>query len=133
VRSELLPGESIVKQGRVRLESGAEPLSGHLYLTTRRLVFESYWFEAHPGATTVDLEDIAQVGKPWARFLNLAPLVPNSVTIETQDGRRYRFVCAGRDGWSSAIQCARARSTLHGVSPSSLTRLGGASDLAPAP
>ena len=133
MRSALLVGESILKQGRVRLANGAEPLSGHLYLTTRRLVFESYWYEVHPGATAIALEDMACIRKAWVWLSNLVPLVRTSVTIETLDSRRYLFVCARRDGWSSAIQCVRARGTLHGASPSSLPGLGCASGLAPAP
>jgi len=97
MNTNLLNGESIIKEGKANLQRGIETVGGHLYLTTQRLIFESYKFNIQRGNTIIDLGNINEVTKCWTKFLNLIPLFPNSIKVETRDDKQYKFVCFGRE------------------------------------
>jgi hypothetical protein len=103
-----LPDETSLKDGAANLQRGIETVGGWLYLTNRRLVFESHAFNIQTGATIIPLASITGVRKCWTKFLNLIPIFPNSVAVSTKEGKEYRFVTFGRQAWIEAIEDQRA-------------------------
>lgn len=108
MNTTLAPNETIVKNGAANLQRRIETVGGKLYLTNRRLIFESHAFNVQRGATSIPLGDIASVAKCWTKFLNLIPLTPNSLAVTTTQGQEHRLVLFGRDAWASAIAGAKA-------------------------
>jgi hypothetical protein len=100
--------ETILKDGPANLQRGAETVGGKVYLTSRRLVFEAHKFNLQRGATEIPLGDISSVARCWTKFLNLIPVLPNSLAVTTTQGEEYRFVLFGRDAWEEAISRAKA-------------------------
>ena len=104
MKTPLQDGETIVKEGRANLQRGIETVGGKLYLSPRRLIFESHRLNVQTGATSILLDDVAGLSKCWTKFLNLIPLLPNSIAVTSRDGRQYRFVVPDRTGWIDAIK-----------------------------
>jgi len=103
MKTPLLPGETVIKDGAANLQRGVETVGGRIHLTSRRLVFESHAVNIQTGNTIIPLESITGVRKCWTRFLNLIPLFPNSVAIATKEGKEYSFVMSDRQSWIDAI------------------------------
>ncbi len=103
MNTKLIEGEAIKKQGGANLQRGWETVGGHLYLTNKRLIFESHSVNIQTGTSITSLTDIVSVTKCWTKFLNKYPLLPNSIRIETKAGNEYKFVCYNREKWISAI------------------------------
>ena len=104
MKTSLLAGETFVKDGAANLQRGIETVGGRLHLTSQRLIFESHAFNIQTGATIIPLTSITGIGKCWTKFLNLIPLFPNSLAVTTREGKEYRFVTFGREGWMDAIE-----------------------------
>lgn len=104
MKTILSSDETIKRQAPANLQRGWESVGGHLYLTNERLVFESHAFNVQSGTTTLDLVGIKDVTKCWTRFLNLFPIAPNSIKVETKDGFNLKFVVYNRDKWISEIR-----------------------------
>src|SRR3954451_16880617 len=102
-QTPLQPGEALIKESRANLQRGIESVGGHLYLTDRRLIFESHRFNVQAGATEIPLGDITGVRKVWTTFLGAIPLPPNSIAVTTAGGQEHRIVCSKRDEWIAAI------------------------------
>ena len=109
MKTQLIAGETIVKESAANHQRGIETVGGKLFLTTQRLVFESHDFNFQIGSTVIALRDIAGVEPAWTRFLNLIPLMPNSIKVATRDGREHSFVVFGRGEWIRAIKIQSAR------------------------
>jgi len=109
MKAQLDAGETIVKVGIANHQRGAESVGGKLYLTTQRLVFESHDFNIQTGSTVIDLRDVARVEPAWTKFLNLIPLMPNSIKVITKAGQEHSFVVFGRDKWIRTIEGQDAR------------------------
>jgi GRAM domain len=107
MNTSLMPGENLVRESRANLQRGPETVGGHLYLTDRRLIFESHRFNVQRGSTIVPLSDVVAVTPMWTRFLNLIPLLPNSIRIRTRTGEEHRIVCTKRGDWMAAIERAK--------------------------
>jgi hypothetical protein len=104
LKTSLEPGEIIVEQGRANAQRGAESVGGWLYLTDRRLIFESHSLNVQTGETIIPRDQIASVTKEWTRFLNRIPLAPNSIEVHLRGEESYRFVVNGRKSWIAAIE-----------------------------
>ena len=50
-----------------------------------------------------DLSNIDSTAKVWTKFLNLIPLIPNSLAINSKTGEEYKFVLFGRNAWEVKI------------------------------
>ena len=103
----LEPGETPVKDGRANLMRGVEGVGGRLYLTDRRLVFESHGLNVQRGPALVSLSDVAGLSKVWTRVFGAIPLAPNGLAVRSVDGQELRFVVSGRSKWIEAIETAR--------------------------
>lgn len=106
-QTPLQPGEALIKESRANLQRGMESVGGHLYLTDRRLIFESHKFNVQRGPTEIALADVADVRKAWTKFLGVIPLAPNSIAITTAGGQDQRIVCNKRGEWLDAIRSQR--------------------------
>jgi GRAM domain-containing protein len=100
----LQPGEVVVKESRANLQRGLESVGGHLYLTNRRLIFESHKFNVQRGTSEIPLSDITDVRKAWTKFLGVLPLAPRSIAVTTTSGQQHRIVCNKRDEWIDAVR-----------------------------
>ena len=103
-QAPLQPDEVLVKESRANLQRGVESVGGHLYLTNRRLIFESHRFNVQRGATEIPLSDVAEIRKVWTKFLGVIPTAPNSIALTTAGGQEHRIVCNKRDEWIEAIR-----------------------------
>jgi hypothetical protein len=104
MHTDLGGGERIVHQSGANLQRGIETVGGHLFLTTRRLIFEAHRFNVQTGRTIIPLRDVEDVWKCWTKFLGLIPIFPNSLAVETARGKTYKFVLFGRDAWIRLIR-----------------------------
>lgn len=91
MKTELLDGEQLLADGLANLFRGWEGVGGRLYVTNRRVIFESHMVNIRRGVTEIPLADIEEV-----RPRNNLWVIPNGMEIETRDGIRYRFVVWGR-------------------------------------
>lgn len=107
VNTALDSNEVLLKQGPANLQRDIETVGGRLYLTNTRLIFESHGFNVQCGVTLLPLSDIVSITKCWTKFLNLIPLLPNSLAVVTTSGQDFRFVLFGRTAWASAIANAK--------------------------
>ena len=99
----LNPNEKLLREGAASLQRGVETVGGKLFLTDQRLLFQSHAFNIQTGSTEIPLPQVRSTRPCWTRFLNVVPLFPNSLAIETSSGTAYRFVLFGRKAWASAI------------------------------
>jgi hypothetical protein len=106
LETRLQKGETVIKEGRANLQRGIEAVGGKLYLSSRRLIFESHRFSVQTGDISIPLDDVALVRKCWTKFLNLIPLFPNSIGVTVREGTQHRIVVTDRDSWVEAIEAA---------------------------
>lgn len=109
MKTPLLVNEQITKQGVANLQRGIETVGGKLYLTNQRLVFEAHRFNAQTGAMIIPITSIADVRATWTKFLNLIPLIPNSIAVSTRTNQDYCLVVSNRKAWISAIAEQRSK------------------------
>ena len=109
MKSELLPGERVLKEGIVDMKKGLEAVSGKLYLTNQRLIHELSKLAIQRGVTVIPCSSVTGVRKSWVKMLNLIPIAPWSFTVSTAEGKDYEFIHAfKRRAWIDAIQIATA-------------------------
>jgi hypothetical protein len=104
MNTDLGDGEKILLRSDANLQRGIETVGGQLFLTTRRLVFESHRLNVKTGRTIIQLRDVEDVWKTWTKFLGLIPIFPNTLAVSTEAGKTYRFVMFGRDKWVRLIR-----------------------------
>ena len=92
MKTEFLDGEELLADKMANLFRGWEGVGGRLYVTNRRVIFESHFLNIRHGVTVLPLTEIEDV-----RPRNNLWVIPNGMEIETRDGVRYRFVTWGRD------------------------------------
>lgn len=107
MKTELRPGERLLREGPANLQRGWETVGGKLFLTSERLVFESHAFNVQRGVTEIPVAEVTDARPVWTRFLGLLPLFPNSLAVTTKAGAEHRFVLFDRMGWAEAIDAAR--------------------------
>jgi hypothetical protein len=102
--SDLWPGERGLAEASATLYGGWRNVnrmnvSGLLYVTNRRLIFEPVGFSLQTGCTAIPFENIAVV-----RPRNSLWVIPDGMEIETRDGSRYHFKVWSRDRLIGMIQ-----------------------------
>ena len=108
-KSELEPGESVLKQGRANLQHGAETAGGRLFLTDRRLLFEAHIFNAQRGGDEIQLSQISEMEPAWTKFFGVIPVVPSTLSVRTEGGTEHNLVVRRRRTWMRAIEDARGQ------------------------
>ncbi len=79
-------------------------MGGRLYLTDRRLAFQSHAFNVQTGEMEIPLVNLLSLRLCWTKFLGHIPIFPNSLEVKTSTGEEYRFVVNARQAWADAIQ-----------------------------
>lgn len=100
---ELAAGETLLREGAANLQRGMEAVGGYLFLTDRRLLFRSHGFNVQDGDTEIPLARIHGARPCWTRLFGVLPLVPNSLSVATDEGH-YRFVLFSRRQWLVTIE-----------------------------
>jgi hypothetical protein len=95
-------------EARANMRRGAEHVGGRLFLTDRRLIFESHAFNIQRGSTEIPIAGISELRKAWTRFLGTMPLAPTTMVVTDHEGMEHEFVVRGRSEWIDEIQRARA-------------------------
>jgi hypothetical protein len=109
-KTELAPGESVLKSGRANLRRGAETVGGRLFLTDRRLIFEAHIFNAQRGGDQIQLSQIEEMEPSWTRLFGVIPVAPGAVCVRMDGGSQHHLVVRGRRNWIQAVQDAQAES-----------------------
>ena len=104
MKTELNQSEELIKKGGGNLQKGIETVDGYLYLTNQRLIFEAHAINVQGGNAIIDLSDIESTKKCWTKILNVIPIMPNSLAVNTKTGDEYRFVLFGRGAWQEKIK-----------------------------
>jgi hypothetical protein len=98
----LRPDERFIREGAANMQRGLETVGGWLYLTDKRILFESHRFNMQTGPTEISLSDVMTARPAWTRFLGFLPIFPNSLVISAGE-KEYSFVLSGREQWASTI------------------------------
>jgi hypothetical protein len=106
-KTELEAGESVVKEARANMRRGAEHVGGRLFLTDRRLIFESHALNVQRGTTEIPTAGISELRKAWTRFLGAMPLAPTTLVVTDREGTEHEFVVRGRPEWIGEIERVR--------------------------
>ncbi len=111
MKTPLLVGEQLIKEGPANCQRGPESVGGRLFCTNQRLIFESHAFNLQTGATIVELTQIVAAKPVWTKILGVIPLVPNSLEVQLRDGTSQSFVAFGRSDWITTIERLRSGAT----------------------
>ena len=107
MNTRLLDAEKIVMDGAANLQRNAEQVGGKLYLTDQRLIFESHGQNIQKGDSIIPLPTIRGCTPCWTKILGIIPLIPNSLAVQTADGKQFRFVLFNRRRWMEQIERMR--------------------------
>jgi hypothetical protein len=113
MKTKFFEGETLLKKGVASQKKGMEVMTGRLYLTDRRVIFESSLFNVQAGITIIPLPSVHMVEKGWSRSFGFLPTVPNIVRIHTKTGKYYNFALfmLDRGKWFQAIKKELANQT----------------------
>ena len=106
MKTQLRPGEQVVKQSLGNMKRGLQNIGGKLYLTTQRVIFEPHVFNIHSTIIAIELGQISSATATWTTLLGV-PLVPNAVQVESPTGQACRFAVFNRQQWAGAIEWQR--------------------------
>ena len=121
MKTELDTNEALIKKSAANLQKGIETVGGYLYLTNQRLIFEAHAINFQGGTTIIHLSNIVSIEKIWTKFLNLVPIMPNSLAVNaklytgSQHVEAFKFVLFGRSAWEIIINESIQTSTKTGV------------------
>jgi GRAM domain len=105
----LEPDETLLAEVYANLWRGWEAVGGKLFVTDRRIRFESHPLNVQCGATEILLSEVKAV----SRCTNLGWL-PNGLLVETTEARTHRFVVWNRQQLLGLIQMAMTKTQAHG-------------------
>lgn len=91
-------GEQLVRKGPANLFRGIESVGGRLFLTDRRVIFQSHKVNVQGGLDEWRLDAITNVKPAWTMLI-----VPNGLLLYLADGTRKRFVVWQRGEWAREI------------------------------
>jgi hypothetical protein len=104
LKTDLLPDETLLKDGAANLHRGLDVVGGWLYMTDRRLIFEATPLNFDRSTTIIELPSITGTQKCWTLLWGSIPIFPNAFAVFTTDGKEYRFVSSSRQAWIEAIE-----------------------------
>jgi hypothetical protein len=91
---ELELDEQIQIEGPASLFRGMEGVGGKIFLTNKKLIFNSHKINIQRGRTNIEYSNIKEVNKR-----KTAKLINNGLKVITQSGEEYDFVVNDRDLW----------------------------------
>lgn len=95
---ELAHDEKLVMDGWANHFVGSLSDSGHMFLTTQRLIFHAHRINLFGQHGTLPVADIREM---------LPGRVPTELTLVLADGSRHRFAVWHRRRWMRAIEAVR--------------------------
>lgn len=107
--TESLTDEGFIMKGPASMGSRDEKSGGMLYLTNRRLIFESHRPDGQNQCIVIALEDIDTVAAGWSKLFKLIPIAPNAMSINTAQGNSYHLLLFGRHQWAASIEHAKVQ------------------------
>jgi hypothetical protein len=99
----LEPGETVTMSGRAQQQYNLTLLSGDLYLTDQRLIWESDSFDGLTFTSIVPLSVVKETRSGWHRLLQFLRHAPRGIELATDPGAKYLFVMDRKAGWRAAI------------------------------
>jgi hypothetical protein len=102
----ILNGEETIRDGPANLQWGWEAVGGWLAVSPGWLGFSAHGVRISRRAVglLIPTSSIREVRPCWTRLLGLLPVLPNSIAIETDEERVYRFVVEDRQRWLKVIR-----------------------------
>ncbi|WP_194851853.1 GRAM domain-containing protein [Nonlabens antarcticus] len=91
---ELEPDEAIQIEGPANLFRGMEGVGGKLFLTNKKVIFNSHKLNIQKGQTNILYTDIEEIQERKTGFI-----VNNGIRIRTVDEIEYDFVVNSREQW----------------------------------
>ena len=122
-----LPDEGLIMKGPVSMGGRNQKSGGMLYLTNRRLIFESHRPDGQDECIAIALESIDAIKAGLSKIFNLIPIAPNAMSIKTAQGRDYHLLLFGRHQWVASIEHAQ-RQLIAPAHNSQTEDVGGDSD-----
>lgn len=96
---ELHEDEVIEAEGPANLFRKMEGVGGKLFLTNRRLVFNSHKLNIQKGATIIHFSEVESVHPR-----KTTGIIDNGISVKLKSGEDYKFVINDRNTWLSEIQ-----------------------------
>ena len=94
IKPELTENENIEIEGPANLFRGFEGVGGKLFITNKKLIFNSHKINIQKGQTDIPYENISEIIKR-----KTAKLIDNGIRIKTNDGNEFNFVVNEREQW----------------------------------
>ncbi len=98
MRTILIPGETVLREGSANHFKNGEAVGGQFYLTTHRLIFESHAVNFQPHDVYYDRRDI--LGGKKVGMLT-------KVELQMRDGSKEQFVVFKREAWLAELLQAK--------------------------
>ncbi len=105
----LEPGEKLMAKVPANLWRGWEAVGGKLYITDRRMRFETHPYNVQVGPAEILMSEVKAVSR-----VNNLGLVPNGLLVETTKRGCYQFVVWNRQRLIGLILMAMSKSEGHG-------------------
>jgi len=97
---ELTENETIIKEDGANLfHNFFNAIGGKLFLTEKRLIFNSHKFNLPNSTITIQLEDISEIIER-----KTIGIINNGLRIKTKNGLRYDFVVNDRNNWIEKLK-----------------------------
>jgi hypothetical protein len=96
-------GEAVVMSGRAQQQYNLTLLSGDLYLTDQRLIWESDLVDGLTLTSVIPLGLIKETKSGWDRLLQFIRNAPRGMELFAELGAKYFFVLEREAGWREAI------------------------------
>ncbi len=96
---EMDENENILFEEGVSLFRGALAVGGKLFLTDKRLVFNSHKYNFQNGETSILLRDITEISKR-----KTMGIVDNGLRVRTKNDSKYDLVVNNRDKWFEQLE-----------------------------
>lgn len=94
IKPELTENENIEIEGPANLFRGLEGVGGKLFITNKKLIFNSHKMNIQKGQTDIPYENISEIIKR-----KTAKLIDNGIRIKTNDGNEFNFIVNEREQW----------------------------------
>lgn len=99
VSVDLFDDEEISFQTPANYTSGAEPISGKLFLTNKRIIFNNHNYEKIKKQFSIDINDVVN-----ADSFKTLKIFTNGLCINTKSNESFKFIVDNLKQWISEIE-----------------------------
>lgn len=104
MNTKLNDQEVIIKEGIATQLKGIEAVTGRIYLTNQRLIFESHKFNIQTGFTIVSINNIDSMEKSRPKIFGIIPTLSNALVIKTKDNQVFSFTVLKNTEWIKKLE-----------------------------